>query len=185
MAAGDQTAYRQYVTHILGQVWQILDTQEVGVVGTTPALMEQLAPELLRRGCAPRGLMYGGTHLTPDLMQLLRTRFFPQATHSAGYGNTLMGLAPLAPGTSELVYYPLWPIVQLDVVDPRHPDKVVGYGETGRVQVTVLSEEFFIPRLLERDMAERWRPLPQLGGDGVANVRPFHGAAERVIEGVY
>lgn len=188
LAAGDHAAFRQYVAHVMRQVTQILDSQEIGVVGTTPALMEQLAPELVRRGCMPQGLMYGGTHLTPDLMQLLRTRFFPEAIQSAGYGNTLMGLAPLAPlalDATEVIYYPLWPIVQLSVVDPQRTDVVVQYGETGRVQVTVLSEEFFIPRLLERDAAERAHPLPALGWDGVANVRPFQGSAESVIEGVY
>lgn len=95
LADGDLTAFRAYVAHVMRQVMQILDSQDVGIIGTTPALMEQLAPELVRRGSLPEGLMYGGTHLTPDLMDVLRTRFFPNAIQTAGYGNTLIGLGPV------------------------------------------------------------------------------------------
>ena len=46
----------------------------------------------------------------------------------------------------------------IEVVDPDDPDRVVGYGETGRVRLTTLTKEFFMPRFLERDEAEREPP---------------------------
>jgi hypothetical protein len=58
-------------------------------------------------------------------------------------------------------------------------------GETGQVCITVLSEERFLPRVLERDQAERWRPLPALGWEGVANVRPLAQLEASMTEGVY
>ena len=45
----------------------------------------------------------------------------------------------------------------IEVVDPDNPARVVGYGETGRVRLTTLTREFFMPRFLERDEAERDR----------------------------
>jgi hypothetical protein len=57
--------------------------------------------------------------------------------------------------------------------------------ETGRVCLTVLHEERFLPRVLERDQAERWPALPALGWEGVANVRPFVKPGASFTEGVY
>ena len=36
----------------------------------------------------------------------------------------------------------------IEVVDPDRPERVVGYGETGRVRLTTLTKEFFMPRFL-------------------------------------
>ena len=37
-------------------------------------------------------------------------------------------------------------------------NSVVGYGETGRVKLTTLTKEFFVPGFLERDEGEREPP---------------------------
>ena len=64
-------------------------------------------------------------------------------------------------------------------------DDTVGYGEWGRVELTTLTKEFFMPRFLERDEAMRRRPRGQYAWDGVADVRPFGAMEKKVIEGVY
>jgi phenylacetate-coenzyme A ligase PaaK-like adenylate-forming protein len=177
-----------YMEHIRRQAYGILDTQEIGVLGTTPVLIQMLAPELKQRGYHFRGMMYGGTQLTRDLCHLLKTQFFPETVHTAVYGNTLMGgalLGPLQPEISDLVYYPIEPLVKIDIVDPENPGKQVGMHETGQVCITVLSEERFLPRVLERDQAERWDVLPALGWEGVANVRPLAMMPGSITEGVY
>ena len=61
----------------------------------------------------------------------------------------------------------------IEVVDPDEPGALVDYGETGRVRLTTLTREFFMPRFLERDEAEREPPCDQYPWDGVRNVRPF------------
>ena len=71
------------------------------------------------------------------------------------------------------------------VVDPDQPDKLVDYGEWGRVHLTTLTKEFFIPGFLERDEAIRMPPIPQYPWDGVADVRPFGSLTTKVVEGVY
>ena len=70
-------------------------------------------------------------------------------------------------------------------VDPDQPDRVVEYGETGRVRLTTLTKEFFMPRFLERDEAEREPPCDLYPWDGVRNVRPFSRFQTSVVEGVY
>jgi hypothetical protein len=133
-------------------------------------------------------MMYGGTQLTKDTFHLLRTEFFPNTVHTAVYGNTLMGgalLAPMQPGETDIAYYPIEPLVKIDVVEIGNPKKLVGVGQTGQVCLTVLSEERFLPRVLERDQAERWKVLPALGWEGVANVRPLAAQQGAVTEGVY
>ena len=73
----------------------------------------------------------------------------------------------------------------IEVVNPDQPDQLVEYGKTGRVRLTTLTKEFFMPRFLERDEAERERPCGAYPWDGVRNVRPFSKFATTVVEGVY
>jgi hypothetical protein len=53
------------------------------------------------------------------------------------------------------------------------------------VRLTTLTKEFFMPRFLERDEAEREPPCEQYPWDGVRNVRPFSKLQASVVEGVY
>jgi hypothetical protein len=71
------------------------------------------------------------------------------------------------------------------VVDPKATESTVDYDTWGRVELTTLTKEFFMPRFLERDEAEREPPCAQYPWDGVRNVRPFSRFATTVVEGVY
>ena len=73
----------------------------------------------------------------------------------------------------------------IEVVDFDDETKLVGYGKTGRVRLTTLTKEFFMPRFLERDECEREAPCEQYPWDGVRNVRPFSRFQKSVVEGVY
>ena len=84
-----------------------------------------------------------------------------------------------------VIYYPPAPRAMIEVVDPENPETVVDYGDTGRVRLTTLTRDFFMPRFLERDEAEREPPCAQFPWDGVRNVRPFSGLKTSVIQGVY
>ena len=65
----------------------------------------------------------------------------------------------------------------------RH--RIVGYGEVGRVRLTTLTREFFMPRFLERDEGVRTPPCSKYPWDGVGDVRPFSLFATPIVEGVY
>ena len=105
------------------------------------------------------------------------------------YGNTLMGLAAHKPSLREddysITYYAPQPRAVLRVTDPNDYDRIVDYDEWGRVELTTLTKEFFMPRFLERDEAIRRKPCDQYAWDGVGEVRPFGAESEKIVEGVY
>jgi len=100
-----------------------------------------------------------------------------------------MGPAASAPLKSEdkfsITYYAPQPRAGLRVVNPQQTGQVVGYGEWGRVELTTLTKEFFMPRFLERDEAIRREPRVPYAWDGVAEVRPFGAMEKNIVEGVY
>jgi hypothetical protein len=105
------------------------------------------------------------------------------------YGNTLMGLAASAPSgpfnNYKITYYAPQPRAVIEVVDFDDPGRVVAYGETGRVKLTTLTKEFFMPGFLERDEGERESACERYPWDGVSGVRPFRGFAATTTVGVY
>jgi hypothetical protein len=105
------------------------------------------------------------------------------------YGNTLMGLAasemPTAQANYKIAYYAPQPRAVAQVVDFQDYDKVVPVGQTGRVLLTTLTKEFFVPRFAERDEGEREPPSAKYPWDGVSGVRPFHEIAAQTTVGVY
>jgi hypothetical protein len=84
-----------------------------------------------------------------------------------------------------ITYYAPQPRAVLELVDREDPERGVAYGETGRVMLTTLTREFFMPRLLERDEAERAAPVLEFPWDGVRNVRLLESLASSVVVGVY
>ena len=75
-------------------------------------------------------------------------------------------------------------VAVIEVVD-FDTDRVVEYGQTGRVKLTTLTQEFFVPGFLERDEGEREQPCELYPWDGVSGVRPFHRLAAATTVGVY
>ena len=73
----------------------------------------------------------------------------------------------------------------LRVVDPEQTDRLVDYDQWGRVELTTMTSEFFMPRFLERDEALRRQPRPPYAWDGAAEVRPFRTMEKTIVEGVY
>ena len=66
-----------------------------------------------------------------------------------------------------------------------HCTRLVEYGRTGRVKLTTLTKEFFVPVFLERDEGERETPCEEYPWDGISGVRPFRGVAQTTTVGVY
>ncbi len=71
------------------------------------------------------------------------------------------------------------------MVDPDNPKESVGFGETGRVKLTTLTQELFIPGFLERDEGEREPPYIDYPWEGVSGVRPFSQLSGGTTVGVY
>jgi hypothetical protein len=100
-----------------------------------------------------------------------------------------MGLAasdmPTPERNYKITYYAPEPRAVAQVVDFDDPNKLVDYSQTGRVMLTTLTWELFIPRFLERDEGEREPPSEKYPWDGVSGVRPFRGFAATTTVGVY
>lgn len=181
---------REYQEHCVDQAVTILKNRDIGCLFTTPKLLEALGEQLSIPDTGIRGVFCGGTTMTPQNVRFFceevlegRTRFVPT------YGNTLMGLACSKPGFEDdqysITYYAPQPRAVLRVVDPKETTQEVAYGAWGRVELTTMTREFFMPRLLERDEALRRPPCDAFPWDGVAEVRPFGASEKKIIEGVY
>ena len=85
----------------------------------------------------------------------------------------------------KITYYAPQPRAVVEVVDFDDPNQVVGYGQTGRVKLTTLTKELFMPNFLERDEGEREPPCEKYPWDGVSGVRPWRGVAAQTTVGVY
>ena len=152
-------------------------------------LVEALCERASLRKLGITGVFCGGTEMTPQFHRFAVEELVEGAYFAPTYGNTLMGLAvhkPRGPKDPwDIIYYPPAPRAMVEVVDPDAPDRVVAYGATGRTRLTTLTKEFFMPRFLERDEAEREPPCELYPWDGVKNVRPFSRFQSTVVEGVY
>lgn len=191
-------AYKQ---HCIDQAITILTAgHDVKCMFATPKLLDSLALALEERGTSlPEvgitGIFSGGTEFTPQWTRYAVEELLGGSPEESGvymtptYGNTLMGLACSKPVTAEdqykIAYYAPQPRACTEVVSFDDPNQVVGYGETGRVKLTTLTKELFIPGFLERDEGERERPFDTFPWDGVSGVRPYHGIASQTTVGVY
>ncbi len=187
---GEMQMMEKYKAHVIDQALTILRAHDsVKCIFATPKLLEALCEKISLKKAGITGVFCGGTEMTPQFHRFAREELMEGAYFAPTYGNTLMGLAthkPFDPADNyAIIYYPPMPRAILEVVDPDNPTRIVDYGETGRVRLTTLTREFFMPRFLERDEAERERPCETYPWDGVRNVRPFSRFATSVVEGVY
>jgi hypothetical protein len=72
-----------------------------------------------------------------------------------------------------------------EVVDFDDYNKPVPHGAEGRVMLTTLTKELFIPRFQERDEGVREKPSAKYPWDGVSGVKPYRGFAATTTVGVY
>ena len=181
---------RGYMEHVVDQAVTILKHRKIAGLFTTPKLLEALAEKINLYEAGIRGVFCGGTSMSPQYVRFIveevlenQIGFYPT------YGNTLMGLAasvPLRPEDNfSVAYYAPQPRAVLRVVNPNKTDQLVNYGDWGRVELTTLTREFFMPRFLERDEALRRQPREPYAWDGVGDVRPFGAMEKKIVEGVY
>ena len=180
----------KYKQHVIDQGLTLLKAHDnIRCLFTTPKLLETLCDKVSLKRVGITGVVCAGTEMTPQFYRFAVEELLDGVYFAPTYGNTLMGLAVHKPRLPEdnyaVIYYPPAPRAMIEVVDPDEPERVVEYGETGRVRLTTLTREFFMPRFLERDEAEREAPCDLYPWDGVRNVRPFSGFRSSVVEGVY
>jgi len=191
----------EYKKHCIDQAITILTANHnIECMFATPKLLESLAMGLAEKGttlreCGITGIFSGGTEFTPQWTRFCVEELLEGLPEQSGvymtptYGNTLMGLACSRPITDEdnytIAYYAPEPRAVVEIVDFKDSNKIVPYGQTGRVKLYTMTKEFFVPGFLERDEGERELPYSKYPWDGVSGVRPYHGFASSTTVGVY
>jgi len=179
-----------YKTHVIEQALKVLKGHDsIRCMFTTPKLLEALCERIALTKAGITGIFCGGTEMTTQFHRFVREELAPGVDFVPTYGNTLMGLAcpkPFDPADEyTITYYPPLPRAVFELVRPEDPETAVGYGETGRVMLTTLTRDFFMPRFLERDEGERARPCEAYPWDGVSNLRLLSSLQQSVVVGVY
>ncbi len=190
IGSGQTDQATAYMEHVVDQAVTILEARSVSALFTTPRLLEALALRVSIPGSGVRGVFCGGTTMDRESTRFLVEEVLEGQTHFVpAYGNTLMGLAAHKPGLAEdgysITYHAPQPRAVLRVVDPNATSQLVDYGEVGRVELTTLTREFFMPRFLERDEGIRREACLEFPWDGVGEVRPYRENSSEIIEGVY
>jgi len=181
----------RYQQHVMEQAVGIIKHRDIKCIFTTPRLLASIGERISIADHGIRGCFCGGTSMTPEIVRFLQEEVLEnKAQFVPTYGNTLMGLAASLPeelpaNDYSVTYYAPQPRAVLRIVDGDKTEITKDYGEYGRVELTTLTKEFFIPRFLERDEAIRRKPHERYPWDGVGDVRPFGALEKTVIEGVY
>lgn len=191
----------EYKKHCIEQAMTVLSAgHDIKCMFTTPKLLDALCQRLDSEGKTLKdkgitGIFSGGTEFTPQFTRFCIEEYFGGPPEVSGifmtptYGNTLMGLAcskPVAAADGyKITYYAPQPRATIEVVDFDDAMKVVDYGQSGRVKLTTLTKEFFVPGFLERDEGEREQPYEKYPWDGISGVKPFRGIAAQTTVGVY
>jgi hypothetical protein len=179
-----------YMDHVVDQAVTILKHRPISALFTTPRLLEALGEKISIPNAGVCGVFCGGTEMKPQTVRFLMEEILEgEVTFVPTYGNTLMGLAHSVPVGPEngysVTYYAPQPRAVVRVTNPEDSKATVSYGEWGRVELTTLTHELFLPRFLERDEAIRKEPCEKYPWDGVGEVRPFGASEQKIVEGVY
>jgi phenylacetate-coenzyme A ligase PaaK-like adenylate-forming protein len=187
---------KAYQDHCVDQAMTILSAgHDIKCMFTTPKLLDALCKRLEQDGSSIAktgitGIFCGGTEMTSQWIRFAIEEYLgPEVYIAPTYGNTLMGLAasemPTAKEKYKIAYYAPQPRAVAEVVEFKDYNTLVPVGSTGRVLLTTLTKEFFVPRFAERDEGEREAPSEKYPWHGVSGVRPFHEIAATTTVGVY
>jgi hypothetical protein len=189
-------AQKRYLEHVITQVLDLLEREEIGVLFITPPALAALTDRLSdRQREAIHGIHYGGMSLDPQVVNRFRDAY-PNAIHLAGYGNTLFGVVmEVADEPRQAMdYFPLSERVRFHVVDHTDeeawPPRLLPRSQTGRVLFHRLDESTLLVGVVERDEAERIAASPEAlalgaGADGLRNPRPPAAITSRLQIGLY
>ena len=181
---------KAYMEHVIDQAEMILQHRKILALFTTPRLLESLSERLSIAEAGIKGIFCGGTEMNPQTVRFLIEEVLEGAVaFKPVYGNTLMGLAhskPLTPADGfSITYYAPQPRAVVRIVNPDATDQLVDRDQWGRVELTTMTQELFMPRFLERDEAIRRGPAEGYPWDGIGEVRPFGASEKKIVEGVY
>ena len=176
----------RYLEHVLEQALRVVSVQDIGVIFSTPPVLEALGqrmPRELRERIT--GIHLGGMAPEPGFWERLG-RAFPNAVTLSGYGNSLAGVCPevsLREG-EQPVYVAHGPRLILDI-KPRPG------AARGPVCFHRLDRAYFLPHVVEGDEADRCEAISAdaiavgFHATGLRDPRPTAAHLEARKEGLY
>lgn len=176
----DSIGRKRYIQHLLDQAADVLRSESIEVLFTTPAMLQGLVTIMtdLQRDRI-RGVHYGGMRLAPDILQRAQSEWFPNAVHLAGYGNSLFGVCMESGGDASrtMRYFPH---------GLRHQLRV---ATDGRVWMHRLDRTALIVNFAERDIGRPVSPSLEFAGmgfsEGVEDPGPPEELSRMVEAGIY
>ncbi|MDT8301193.1 MAG: hypothetical protein RQ760_06880 [Sedimentisphaerales bacterium] len=191
-------AAKRYLRHIERQALDILEVQNIVVIFSTPAVLENLSEKLTHEQRQKiLGIHLGGMAASHEFMRTI-TDSFPKAVILSGYGNTLFGMMPQLHYDSRtgFEYFPFGNRLVTQVF--QEPEdafevnlvKTAEYGQRGRIVMHRLDEFQLILNMVERDTAIRIPPPQHSKGngfilDGIRDPKPVVNVVEKVSLGLY
>jgi hypothetical protein len=167
-----------YKAHVVDQALTILRAHPgIRCLSATPKLLEALCDKvsLARQGLT--GVLLSGEAVSAEFHRRAREELCAGGVELfPAYTNTLSAVAVSKPFLAEdgyqVTYYSPQPRAVIEVVDPREPSRPIAYGQVGRLKLTTLTRELFLPGFLDRDEARRAAPIAACPWDGICDVRP-------------
>lgn len=190
--------WRRYVEHVESQALAILNTQQIGVIFSTPVVLESLGKKMSSAQLERiRGIHLGGVSV-PAAQHEAFSQIFPRAVILSGYGNSLFGMMPEL-SFSALTGFDYYPHGQRQIVRVVPIDGAiakerlcvdVSFGQRGQVVMSRLDETQLILNLMERDEAGRlpppaWGAAERFVGGGLRDPRPIVSQTVKPTLGLY
>lgn len=176
----DSMGHMLYMDHLLNQVMNIIDQQEITVLFTTPPLLLALAKRMTKEQRARiLGIHTGGMAQTTETSKQLAL-YFSSAVILPGYGNSLFGVAfeQEQPANKSSVFFVHDSSLHLQLIPLPENEKetpglttTVAEGERGRVMFHRFDKSFLLINMLERDTAIR---VMKDGRQGLTEIRNLH-----------
>jgi hypothetical protein len=168
---GKTDAAERYRQHVIDQGLTVLRAHEnVRCVFAAPKLLEALCERVSLKKMGITGVLCSGDGLTARFHKQAVEELLGGVPMAVVYDHPLAGAMAQGPAPDDaLAYYPASPGAAVEVAG--EDGQVVDYGATGRLRITVLSKELFVPRRLDRRQAERQPPCEIYPWDGIRNPR--------------
>lgn len=179
-----------YLDHVLDQAMNIITSQNIEVLFTTPPLLSGLAQRMTREQRQQiRGIHLGGMNLNSEEYQRINKQEFPAAVLLPGYGNSLSGVAfedsESTPG-SPPVYHVDDPAIWLQLI-PESTQTSSSLATTqspekrGRIVLHRLDRSFMIVNLIERETAA----YTSGGQDYITAIEPIKEISSQIQGNIY
>lgn len=197
MKAKANTCQKEYLAELVDRSIRAIRRNKPKSVFCPPVLIEAIGEEIDWAETSVTGIFAGGTEMDRETTRNIMERHLKgKIVFKPTYGNALAGLAICRKIATEatpvegqdpysIIYQPLQPRTLLRVVKRDNHRELVQFGERGRVVITTITNECFMPLFVERDEAGWIAPTEEYPWPGLSEVGPPEEDRATLVRGVY